>query len=568
MPGRLGLDFGSSNTIAALWDAAAGDGRTLPLANLTRVMRDPQQRELHAVPSLMHYFGPTGVWVGQQVIEKQLQTATPGTFRWMKTYVGSRMLLPRQVDGRTLDNFQVAGDFLRQILIAAGAQINLAEEDVAVTVPVEAFEHYQNWLDEVVQSAGVLRPRYLDEASAAALGYTARIRAGAPFMTFDLGGGTLDVSIVRLEDTPGGQPRCRCLGKAGAQVGGGAIDQWLARDVLNRADFQDTAKAIVLGRGVAAAVGESYPERVALRWAIGATGGLTEAQARALFPLLLQEAERVKEALTAAEAETFDLKDPKTGLQIQHRYSRGAFEDLLEANGLYTKINAVLDAAEGQAREHGYDKDQLQAVLMIGGSSLIPSIRRLVRARYGERVRCERPFDAVAVGAAAYVAGAGFDDRIRHAYALRPFDRASGQYAYKTIVRAGTPYPCEIMRPNDPKQPLVLTIMASHDQQTKLGLQVYEVAERSSVACGGGGLDLVFDQNGAARYVPRADEADVTHREIGSATFIHCQPPAQKSAPRFLATFAIDDQRHLCVTVQDTLTGKTLHRKQRMVKLT
>ena len=121
-----------------------------------------------------------------------------------------------------------------------------------------------------------------------------------------------------------------------------------------------------------------------------------------------------------------------------------------EANGLYTKVNAVLDAAEGQAGEHGYHKDKLQAVLMIGGSSIIPSIRRLVRGRYAQR----------------------------------------------------------------------------------------------------------------------DDEADVTQREIGSATFILCQPPAKLGDPRFLATFAIDDQRHLCVSVQDTQTGKTLCRKEPMVKLT
>ena len=530
MPGRLALDFGTSNTVAALWDAAAGDGHTLPLANLTRLMRDPQGREFHAVPSLMHYFGATGVWVGQQVIEKQLQAATPGTFRWMKTYVGNQMKLPRQVGGRSIDNFQSAADFLRQTLLAAGVHANFAEEDVAVTVPVEAFEHYQNWLDAVVQSAGVLRPRYLDEASAAALGYAAKLKPGAPFLTFDLGGGTLDVAIVRVDETQNGPPRCRSLGKAGAQSGGSALDQWLARDAAAQA-------------------------------------GRDPAQLRAFFPRLLQEAERVKESLTTAEAETFSATEPETGLQIQHRYTRGAFEDLLDANGLYTKVNAVLDAAEGQAREHGYDKDQLQAVLMIGGSSLIPSIRRLVRSRYGERVRCERPFDAVAVGAAAYVAGAGFDDRIRHSYALQSVSRATGQHIYTTIVKAGTAYPCDVMRLDQPQEPLVHTFKAWNDQQTGFGLLLFEVAETIALACGGGGFDLVFDQNGAARYTAREDEEDGRHRQIGEKFKIACNPPAKKGEPRFLATFSIDDKRYFCVTVQDILTGKTLYRKQPMVQL-
>jgi hypothetical protein len=50
----------------------------------------------------------------------------------------------------------------------------------------------------------------------------------------------------------------------------------------------------------------------------------------------------------------------------------------------------------------------------------------MVRMRYGERVHASRPFDAVALGAAAYAAGVGFDDRVRHEYALRPYDRTTG----------------------------------------------------------------------------------------------------------------------------------------------
>ena len=528
MPGRFALDFGTSNTLAALWDSDREDGHSLSLAGLSRP-GSHGDREYHFVPSLIHYDG-SRVRVGQQVAAEGLRHQ-PATFQWMKTYVGNGMKLPRNVAGRSIDFFQAAGDFIRQVLLAAGNHVNLAEEEVAFTLPVEAFEHYQNWLEGVLQSAGVARPRYIDEASAAALGYAATIRAGRPFLVFDFGGGTLDVSIVRVDEREQQGRHCRSLGKAGAQVGGSLIDQWLARDA--------TAKA-----------------------------GRPPDQVRAFMPLLLQEAERVKETLSDSDAQDFTVMDPATGAVIQHRYSRGAFEDLLEANGLYTKLNAVLDAAESQAREHGYDRGDLQACLMIGGCSLIPSIRRQVRSRYGELVRCERPFDAVAVGAAAYVAGAGFDDRIRHSYALRPLDRKKGHYVFQTIVSAGTPYPCQITRPDDPNEPFVLTVKASNERQTKLGLQVYEVAERVSAGCGGGGVDLVFDQNGAARYTAREDASDHTHRPIGSATFIYANPPAKLGEPRFLATFAIDARRHLCVTVQDTLTGKTILRDCPMVKLT
>ena len=529
MPGRLAIDFGTSNTVAALYAPAAQAGRSLALAGLTRA-GGLNGDEHHLVPSLVHYADTTRIVVGRQVLDQGLRHTLPGTFQWMKTYVGNRLPLPRRIGERHIDFFQAGADFLRQVLIAAGAFVDFAEEEVAFTVPVEAFEHYQLWLEEVVRSAGVQRPRYIDEASAAALGYAARFKAGAPFLVFDFGGGTVDVSIVRIEDDRG-QPRGRSLGKAGAQVGGGVLDQWLVRDALARA-------------------------------------GRDAAGARGFMPLLLAEAERVKESLSTADAEDFSVLDPGTGAVVHHRYSRGAFEDLLEANGLYTKLHAVLETAEAQAREHGHTREAFGAALMTGGSSLIPSIRRLVRSRYGEITHSERPFDAIAIGAAAFVAGAGFDDRIRHEYALRPYDPGRRDYVFRTIVPAGTPYPCEIMHPERTCEPLVLTIKATNEQQTRFGLQVWEISHRDSVSCGGGGFDLVFDQNGAARLTGREDAEDSTRRPLGSPHALAADPPAKKGDPRFQATFSIDARKYLCTTVKDLEIGKTVLRDFPLVKLT
>ena len=513
----LAIDFGTSNTVAALWDADTQDARSLPLADLTVARTDPHGREFHVVPSLMH-FHERGQWTGQQVVARDL-LATPGTFRWMKTYTGSGMKLPRTLFGKSIDNFDAAAAFLTQVINATGIHADLAEEEVAFTLPVEAFEHAQSWLDGVVRAAGVLRPRYLDEASAAALGYAARVRPGAPYLVFDFGGGTLDVSIVRSDETTDGTVRSRLLGKAGTQVGGSALDQWLAKS---------TAEAALAGRDAASV--------------------------RALMPRMLAEAERVKEALSAADTADFEITDPQGALLATHRWTRSALEDLMEGHGLFDKVGAVLDAAESQARAHGYDRSALQAVLLTGGSSLIPCVRRLVRSRYGELTHADRPFDAVAAGAAAFVAGAGFDDR------------ASGQYVYKSIVPSGTPYPCTVMSPGDATKPLSLTIKASQENQIRFGLQIYEVAERTALATGT--MDLVFDQNGSARYTARADEHDLTHRAIGSPTGIPCDPPAQPGEPRFLATFIIDASKHLCATIQDTRSGRFLFRDHPLVKLT
>src|SRR5207244_10907527 len=103
--------------------------------------------------------------------------------------------------------------------------LNLRDEEIALTVPVEAFEHYENWLVGVAEAAGMPRFRLLDEPSAAALGYGAVIQAGEVYLIFDFGGGTLDVAVVLVEEN---QPetvgrRCRVLGKAGVDLGGASV---------------------------------------------------------------------------------------------------------------------------------------------------------------------------------------------------------------------------------------------------------------------------------------------------------------------------------------------------------
>ena len=168
MAGRLAVDFGTCNTVVALWDEGSASGHTVALTELS-IPQIHQEHEFHMVPSLIHYDG-TRLFTGRQVHENEVLRSAPATFRWMKSYIANNMKLPRRVDGRTIDFLQAGGDFLKQVIIEAGGLVDFAEEEVCLTAPVEAFEHYQNWLDDTAQQAGIARPVYLDEASAAALG--------------------------------------------------------------------------------------------------------------------------------------------------------------------------------------------------------------------------------------------------------------------------------------------------------------------------------------------------------------------------------------------------------------
>jgi len=527
--GRLAIDFGTSNTRVAVWDETAGGPQGLVIPDVSLTARYESQEdgivEVPYVPSLISYVGKHS-WIGKQVRDKGL-IDSPTTFRWMKRYISNRLEIPRRVDGRSIKFSQAGEDFLVRVLVYAGEAIELGDEEVVFTVPVEAFEHYQDWLTRVCETAGIRRYRLVDEASAAALGYGVRLQKGSVYMVFDFGGGTLDVSIVRMEGFSTGGKRCSVLGKGGAEIGGASIDNWLYKDVVDRNGKQ--------------------PEDV-----------------RHISGLLLMEVERAKEMLTTAETADITVADTQTGEVITATYRRTEFEDLLEENGLFETIHATINRALADARERGYESQHVEAVLLVGGSSLVPSVRRSVRQIFGRRVRFHRPLDAVALGAATFARGVDFYDHIQHDYALRHYNREKGEHDFMLIVPAGTPYPSD----GAVRQILV---SGSYDDQEFLGLDIYEVSRNECFACGDGPqLDLVFDPSGAARFQQR-QEPDVRSRfwvNEKCPTFIQARPRAKRGDKRFVVQFSIDGNKRLCVTVRDTLAGKVLLEHHPLIKLT
>jgi molecular chaperone DnaK (HSP70) len=258
--------------------------------------------------------------------------------------------------------------------------------------------------------------------------------------------------------------------------------------------------------------------------------------------------------------------DPRTGaVLVAAEFTRDEFEELLLERDAYAVMDQTIRRALNGARERGYSEDDIQAALLVGGCSLIPSVQQTLQRIFGrERVQLNRPLDAVARGAAAFVAGVDFYDHIQHDYAIRYLDRKKSQYDYHVIVKRGTPYPT-----NEPVARL--TIKASHDDQTQLGIAIYELGEARSRQSGQS-FELVFDASGAARVTPVSPD-EVERRTCfwineSTPTFLPADPPAKASEARFEVTFGIDGNKRLLITARDLKTGRTTHRDFPVVKLT
>jgi hypothetical protein len=174
----------------------------------------------------------------------------------------------------------------------------------------------------------------------------------------------------------------------------------------------------------------------------------------------------------------------------------------------------------------------------------------------------DRPLDAVARGAAAFIAGVDFYDHIQHDYAIRYVNPQKGVYEYRVIVEKGTSYPT-------PEPVTRLSVKSSFDGQSQLRLAIYEMGEQKTQVSP---VELVFDPTGAARILPVTPQ-EVQDRSLfwmneHNPTFLVADPPGKQGEARFEVEFRIDPNKRLTITAQDLLSGQLALKDHPVIRLT
>jgi len=514
----LALDFGTCNTVLARWNAASRQVDTLRLGNLSRefiyqLPGSARNRRSTVIPTLVHYGENRRMHVGAQVENAGL-TEHKGAFRWAKLDMLKGNNQARRINGELVTPQQAADDFIEQVLLAAG---NQNHEDLVITVPVEAYDPYVDWLHGSVLRNFSGQVRILDEATACMLGYDVQVREGQVFMVFDFGGGTLDVSIVKVQPLRDGQMQApRVLGRAGEELGGALVDQWLLEELQQsqQLDGQEIAD-------------------------IGA--------------VLLHKIETAKIRLSggAQQVEVEQFHD-YSGRLISHVFSNADLSKILgqprqELQGLsaYRIIGRTVDIALERAQDrYGIKKSEVKAVFMAGGSSLLQGVADVVRNLFpGSEVHCHNPFEAIARGACRY-AGEDINLSLVHDYCLHVWNPEQKDYELLPIIPKGSRYPSE--------QALSKKYLkAACDGATKLGVVVYQCATmlrpEPVYRMEGGVLKAVGTQK-------REEKSNIVLNPK-DREFIHADPPCDAGEKRFVAGFGIDANRRLTISLKDLLEG-------------
>ena len=527
---HIGIDFGTGNTVIAIWNETLGRAGSLIIDGISTPLRyrltpDGPEQEIHVVPSMIHY-SETEVLIGNQVLTRGMADHS-STMRWMKRGIGAGQTRRTRTSMGFKSPAEAGQDFLTLLIRYAAERINVEEDEFTFTAPCEAFENYQDWLRTVAEGLGIRRLRFLDEPTAAVSGYQGAARKDDVFVVFDFGCGTLDVSAVRIDFEAKVDRKAVQLGQAGDDLGGMDIDHWVADDFATR-------------------------------------HGLNAAARSDLLTLILRGAESLKIALSDPDTDEASIELPDTSGPVirlrRTRYTRTcpscdrgqpgnhAARDqaclgcLLLTHDFLRRTEQILDRAlENAAIKGGVRKSSVTRVLVTGGTSLVPSVRALLDRAFPGKVEYGSPFDAVARGACKGLV----DSRLAHDYAIESYNSKSGTYEFMPLFESGTEYPTD--------EEVAFWANVAFDGQTRMAPKIFEVSQvRKRDRING----VIFDEHGDVKKEAASKvRTEMRHQCLNDRepTYIIPKPPVMKSrdGKRFRLRFTVDGQRRLLLTVED-----------------
>ena len=354
----VGIDLGTTNSLVAA-----------VVSGSPEVIVDHDGRAL--LPSVVRYMPDGTVEVGRAALESA-RFDSKNTIASAKRLIGRKkadltdaanlpydlvdersMVMIRTVQGLK-SPVEVSAEILKTLVARAEERLGGELVGAVVTVPAYFDDAQRQATKDAARLANLNVLRLLNEPTAAALAYGLDNGAEGVYMVYDLGGGTFDVSLLKL--TKG---VFEVLATGGnAALGGDDFDHRLFCHIL-----------------------EQHHEL-----------GILEADDKRH---LLDAARRAKEALTDADETRIELT-LSTGAKIDDVVTRETF-DRLTAH----LVRKTLCAVERVLADAKVEKDDVRGIVLVGGSTRMPAVRAAVRERFGREPLADiDPDRVVAVGAA------------------------------------------------------------------------------------------------------------------------------------------------------------------------
>ena len=417
----VGIDLGTTNSEVA----AFVDGQV-------RVLGPGDQRIL---PSCVG-FTPTGELLVGEPARNQLTLYPDRTVRSIKRMMGSQETVT--LGDKTFTPPEISALILRELVEWAAPSLGKRPEKAVITVPAYFSDAQRSATREAGALAGLEVVRILNEPTAASLAYGFADGTRHTALIYDLGGGTFDVSVVTVE---------------------GDITEVLASHGNNRLggdDFDDL-------------LAERLAQEFQKQHGIDVRQGHASAKARLWWAAEEAKKKLSQEPYVAIREEALVTLAGKP-LHLETEISRLDYENLIRH-----LAESTLDSVSKALQDAGKKPSDMDAVLLVGGSTRTPLIFNLLTERMGIEPRQDvHPDLCVALGAgvlASRLAGQEVDrvlvDVSPYSFGISFLGERGGvpyPYCYKPIIRRNTPVP--LTRTEQ--------FVTSHPYQTEVEMQVYQ----------------------------------------------------------------------------------------------
>lgn len=280
----------------------------------------------------------------------------------IKRSMGEKVTLLNQ-NGRAYSPEMLSGLILKKLTQEATQKLNTPIRDVVITVPAGFSDSARKATADAVELVGGLRlVGMIDEPTAAALYYCHKEkRKEGTFLVYDLGGGTFDATALRVKDG-----KVTILAKQGLRYSGGVdFDEFILHYVMTE---------IQKKYGV----------------------NLKRPEYEDICQALLIEAEQCKKTLSSRMSVNIVVRVGDITEKVT--ITREEFERMVSRT-YYRTESAMYSVLDYVVQEEG----EIDRVILVGGSTKIPYIRRALHKIFGDKVSYELdPNKAVALGAALY----------------------------------------------------------------------------------------------------------------------------------------------------------------------
>ena len=343
----IGIDLGTTNSCVAVMEG--GEAVVIPNAEGNRT-----------TPSVVA-FSKDGERMVGQVAKRQAITNPDRTVISIKREMGSDYKV--NIDGKKYTPQEISAMILQKLKADAEAYLGQTVTEAVITVPAYFTDAQRQATKDAGKIAGLEVKRIINEPTAAALAYGVDKESDQKIMVYDLGGGTFDVSVLEVGDGV-----IEVLATAGNnRLGGDDFDKcvmdWMAAEFKKAEGIDLTGDKVAMQR-------------------------------------LKEAAEKAKIELSGVTSTSINLPyitaDATGPKHLELTLTRAKFDQLTAH---------LVEATAGPVRQAmsdaGLSGNDIQKVLMVGGSSRIPAVQEMVKKLTGkEGFKGINPDECVAMGAA------------------------------------------------------------------------------------------------------------------------------------------------------------------------